>query len=273
MSGNRSNRFSTLSDPHNSKSGNEGLDLNKLVLAGSGSGQGRGSGQGSGSGRGTGPGRARSGAARFINPLEQSGSPPASSSSSAPASSGSSAPRPTTIHNDPFPSFNTPSFERRGPKDPRHEAGLRPQAEVPMRQQRDPSKPPEGFGVFQPGFFRSKWPGVTWHKAVYKKKNKKGEDITRDVIVRMINTAVAPRGFMIAMGSERVAMDTLDHRFILRYTAWYRSRNKEGEKMQMVVFPKCDKDMVDYMRVDQKGKGLDDDGAKQVMGQIAQALA
>lgn len=275
MSGNRSNRFSTLSDPHNSKSGSGGFDPAKLVQAGSGSGSGQRNAEQARRGGGM-----EEEAAGFMNPLEMA-LPPSRSASPSRSSSGSvskssswpSGPRPLTIHPDPFPSFSTPSFNSKGPRDPNQGRGPRVAQPMPMKTEKNKEKPPEGFGFFQPPFFPSKWPGVTWHRAQYKGKNKKKEDYTREAIVRCINSAQASKNFLSWMASERAAMDTLDNRFILRYTAFYRVLNREGEKLQLVVFPKCKQNMVEFMKKGFNNKGMEEKDAIQYVGQVAQALA
>lgn len=247
MSSNRSNRFSKLSNPHTTRSSGSSLNLDQIFLGSSGSGQEAGAGRGRGS--------------------EQDGSPMAVEEAQTVSSSQSlksSESRPTTIHNDPFPDFSLPSFERRGPKDPRHKSD-REVKEAPVHPVDDDVEMLKGFGMTQKPFYRSKWPGVTWHMGAIDKGKKNSDKL--EVVVRKTDESQATSKFLAWMRNEESAMDNLEHKYILKYI-----NVGEVDGSQFVVFPKCKKDLWELVRNEIKGP-LEERKVLTYMGQIAQALA
>lgn len=261
----RSNRFANLSNPHSTKSNSESLQLNKLFNT-DGSSNGNAQEVGAGAGQVSGPVRGKSGESVSSTGFEV---PDAESSSSRSELSDDLEPsesRPTTVHDDPFPSLNIPSFEAKGPKDPNQKEGR--EKKVPPKHKAKPKgNKIKGFELKEL-FFTSKWPGVTWNKGVVNKG--KDTEEKKEVIVRVIDDDKATPKFLNWMNNERWGMDELEHTYILKYLGW--DYNEEGKNEQYAIFPKCDIDLWEKVRKTDE-KPLEEEDVIVYMGQIAQALA
>lgn len=177
-----------------------------------------------------------------------------------------SSPRPPTIHADPFPNL-TPSKldvgKGKGPPDP-HQAADKYNL-VMVKPIPDPTRPPAGFGIYEPQKLAT-YPGVSWHWGVMNKKNGQLK-----VFVRKLNERHLKAGFMAMMDNERKILSSLDHKFILKIIGSYKTKNDHGDILTLVVFRSCDKDL--ETEINETRKGIKEDKAIELMAQVAQAVA
>lgn len=251
----RSNRFQNLSNPHSTKSNSESLQLSKLFAGGQDSEQSQEAGPSRGRGSGQG------GSAQPVSEASSEGS------ARSDLSLRTSESRPTTVHDDPFPSFSIPSFEATGPKDPNQKED-REKKKPPKKSSKSKKEHVEGFKLGDL-FYTSKWPGVTWHKGVINKA--KTGDAKLDVIVRCIDDDKATPRFLNHMNNERWKMDALDHRYILKYIDW--QYNEEGKNEEYAIFPKCLLTAIDEMVRKVLEGPYKEEIAIDYIGQLAQALS